>query len=59
MTAERITELRAVLGAEAISLDELIEIESAFNEIPDSQLDDLRENALAGDMLNELEKANK
>lgn len=55
MTIERINQLRTELELERISLDELTEIEAAFAEIPDSELRDLRENAMARDMLEELE----
>jgi len=55
MTRQRIAELRAELEAERIDLMELAEIEAAFAEIPDSELADLRENAPASDMLDELE----
>lgn len=55
MTPERINELRTELEAERISYGELHEIESAFAEIPDSELPEDRENAMAGDMLDELE----
>jgi hypothetical protein len=56
MTKARIKELRAELEAERIDLVELAEIEAAFAEIPDSELHDLRENAMASDMLDELEE---
>jgi len=56
MNAERIKELREELAQERISYGELHEIESAFAEIPDSELPEARENAMAGDMLDELEK---
>lgn len=55
MTLKRIKELRAELDAERIDLVELMEIEEAFATIPDSELRDLRENAMASDMLDELE----
>jgi hypothetical protein len=38
-----------------IDLEELSEIEEAFKDFPDDQLRDLRENAMASDMLDELE----
>lgn len=47
--------LREELEAERIDLEELSEIEAAFAQIPDSELRDLRENATAKDMLDELE----
>jgi hypothetical protein len=59
VTKARIRELRAELDAERIDLVELAEIEEAFAKIPDSQLRDLRENAMAGDMLDELEAHTK
>jgi hypothetical protein len=43
------------LNAERISYAELAEIEDAFSEIPDDALRDLRENATASDMLDEIE----
>lgn len=55
MEIGRIKYLREELEAERIDLEELSEIETAFAEIPDEELRDLRENALAGDMLDELE----
>ena len=56
MTKQRIKELRAELEAERINSGELAEIEGAFSEIPDSELPEPRENAMAGDMLDELER---
>ena len=55
MDLSRIITLREALEAENIDLEELSEIEEAFAKIPDSELSDLRENAMAADMLNELE----
>jgi len=55
MTLKRIKELRTFLRAEYISLNELIEIEEAFALVPDKDLPDLRENAMASDMLDVLE----
>jgi len=55
MDISRIMYLRDALDNECIDLMELSEIETAFAEIPDSELRDLRENALATDMLDELE----
>ncbi len=55
MKLARIKELRAELEAERIGLSELGEIYEAFAKIPDSELRDLRENAMADDMLDELE----
>lgn len=56
MDLSRIKQLRAELDAECIDLLELSEIEEAFNKIPDAELRDLRENATASDMLDELEE---
>jgi hypothetical protein len=47
--------LREALDSESISLGELILIESVFDTIPDEKLRDHRENAMAGDMLDEIE----
>lgn len=55
MEIGRIKYLREQLESESIDLMELAEIESAFAEIPDNKLRDLRENAMATDMLDELE----
>lgn len=55
LTAERIAYLRGELEAERIDLTELAEIEAAFAQVPDSSLRDLRENATASDMLDEIE----
>jgi len=56
MKNERIKELRRYLNEENIDLTELVEIENAFALIPDARLmSDLRENATASDMLDELE----
>lgn len=54
MNMQRIAELRDSLDNENMSYGELAEIESAFSELPDEALSDSRENALAGDMLDEL-----
>lgn len=56
MTKTRIKELRKELEAERISLNGILEIEAAFDEIPDSELPEPRENAMASDMLDELEQ---
>src|ERR1700751_2697886 len=56
LSVNRIKYLREELEAECIDLEELSEIETAFAKIPDENLRDLRENALAGDMLDELEE---
>ena len=55
MDISRIKYLRQELEDEVIDTVEIAEIEAAFAEIPDEELRDLRENALAGDMLDELE----
>ena len=55
MDISRIKLLRKCLDNEDISTAELSEIEEAFNEIPDDELRDERENALACDMLDEIE----
>lgn len=56
MSVHRIKSLREVLEAEEISYGEGSEIDEAFSQVPDDQLRDLRENALYGDMLDELEE---
>lgn len=55
MELSRIATLRQCLDEGSIDLVELAEIEAAFAEIPDHELRDERENALASDMLDELE----
>ena len=55
MSLNRIKYLRHCLEDEVIDLLELSEIEEAFKLFPDDQLRDLRENATAADMLDELE----
>lgn len=59
MEIGRIKYLREELEQERIDLEELSEIETAFQELVESgfPLRDLPENALAGDMLDELEEA--
>lgn len=59
MKIERIRELRKELKAERISYGELSEIENEFARIPYNKLRDLRINATASDMLDELEKSIK
>lgn len=59
MKTSRIKELRKELEAERIDLSELSEIETAFAELPDEFLRDERENAMAADQLNELERWNE
>lgn len=55
MTPKRIQELRTELENERISYGEFAEIEDAFNEIPDSEFSEPRENAMAENQLDELE----
>lgn len=55
MTLQRIKQLRKELKAERLDLVEIAEIEAAFALIPDEDLRDVRENATASDMLDELE----
>jgi hypothetical protein len=55
MKLTRIKQLRKELKAERLDLVEIAEIERAFNRIPQKNLRDLKENATAGDMLDELE----
>lgn len=59
MKPSRIKELRAELEAERIDLSELSEIETAFAALPDDFLRDERENAMAADQLDELERWNE
>lgn len=55
MDISRMMYLRGELEAEMIDLEELSEIEVAFSEIPDDELPEARENAMASDMLDVLE----
>lgn len=55
LSINRIKSLREALEAEVISTGELIEINEAFLQIPEEELPEPRENALAEDQLNELE----
>jgi hypothetical protein len=55
MTPNDIATLRAALEDENISYGELMYIEAEFAEIPDDRLRDVRENAMASDMLDEIE----
>ena len=55
MTKERFDYLRDESNEERLSMGELIEIESEFDKIPDNELPDLRENAVASDMLDTIE----
>lgn len=56
MNKTTIKKLRKKLEVETISLKEIMQIEDEFNKIPDEQLRDERDNALVGDMLDELER---
>ncbi len=53
MTLERVKKLRE--SSDSLSYMELVEIQSAFDLIPDECLRDIRENAVASDMLEEIE----
>lgn len=55
MELSTIMQLRQSLDDENIDLTEIAIIEEAFSQIPDEELRDLRENATASDMLDELE----
>lgn len=55
LSINRIKSLREALEAEDISTGELIEINEAFMQIPEEELPEPRENAMAEDQLNELE----
>lgn len=55
MTPQRIEYLRTENNAERLSYGELIEIQSAFEQIHPSKLSDDPANAVASDMLNEIE----
>lgn len=52
---DRLVYLRGESDAERLSWGEVIEIQEAFEEIPDAELPEPRENALISDMLGELE----
>ncbi len=56
MDKARIKELRVELEAERIDMMELLEIEAEFAKISDNRLCDRRENAMASDMLDEIER---
>jgi DNA-directed RNA polymerase specialized sigma subunit len=56
LSINRIKYLRDELEAGQISMTELREIQEAFAEIPEEQLREPTDNALAGDMLDELEE---
>lgn len=55
MDKTTIKKLRKKLDNANISYGEIADIKSAFAEIPDEKLRDLRENAMASDMLDEIE----
>lgn len=55
MNKTTIKKLHKKLDNENISYGEIADIESAFAEIPDERLRDLRENATPSDMLDEIE----
>lgn len=55
LSINRIKTLREELEAEAIDTAGLIEINEAFMQIPEEELPEPRENAMAEDQLNELE----
>ena len=56
MDQERINYLRQELNAETISMGELLEIQEAFEELDPALLREPAEHALAGDMLDEIER---
>lgn len=56
LSLHRIKDLREVIEAEEISYGELAEINDAFLEIPEEELPEPRENAMASDQLDELEQ---
>lgn len=55
MTKERLEELKKICEDESLSMGDLVEIEHFFEKIPDSELRDVRENAMASDQLEEIE----
>lgn len=55
LSLHRIKDLREVLESESISYGELAEINDAFLKIPEEELPEPRENAMAADQLDELE----
>lgn len=55
MNLDRVKQLMIECDEERLSYGEIAEIETAFAEVPDHALRDLRENASAGDMLEEIE----
>ena len=54
MTEERLKYLKEESMNQRLSFDELVEIQVAFDKIPDEKLSDLKENALVDDMLDEI-----
>lgn len=54
MDAQTYRALREAAADESLSYGELAQIGEAFDTIPDSALRDLRENATADDMLDEI-----
>ena len=56
LSINRIKSLREALEAEDISYGELAEINDAFLLIPEEELPEPRENAMASDQLDELEQ---
>lgn len=56
MEISRINYLREDVQDESISQDGLLEIQAEFDQIPQSELREARENAMASDMLDELEE---
>lgn len=55
LSRPRLEELRANVDAGTISWGETAELQEAFDEIPEAELPEPRENATLGDMLDELE----
>ena len=56
LSLSRIITLRAELEGECIDTGGIIDINEAFLQIPESELPEPRENAMAGDQLDELEQ---
>lgn len=55
LSRPRLEELRANVDAGTVSWSEVAELQEAFEEIPEDELPEPRENASFGDMLDELE----
>jgi hypothetical protein len=55
LSLSRIITLRAELEEECIDMEGIIDINAAFLQIPEDELPEPRENAMAADQLNELE----